>query len=410
MAKNLKGLVVKKIDFVDSGANPEANVMIYKRADKKNKLEDEDEMDISIDDDELYDDEEYIEADVDMDIDTEDVYEDEDEEQERKGVKKALNEIAKALGFIAQEENRDLDYENIEKAEELMDDIQKKARYFKEFSEEAKLEDVLSAIRMNNYGMSESMHSILTDNDISDKEEALLKNLDDYYAITKEQISLWATGKVSTQVAKSIEEVNPEYQDVFKSAKAWLEEQIQKSEVKEDKKMIDVTKMSKEDREAYDALVAKYASEETKVEKAANSEDVYKGINPAVKQEIEELKKFKARKEDEEMLQVAKRYEVIGKKAEVFAPILKSLKATDENVYNETIASLDAAVSAVEKSDIFKSIGSGMSGAKEEGWDAIAKSANKIRENNPEMTYAQAIVKAGEENPEALATYEASRR
>lgn len=388
MAKKLNGLVVKKIDFVDSGANPEANVMIYKRKEAKSKQDDDEDMDINLEDEENYDDEDDEEEDDDMDIDLEDEYEDEDDEEEaappKKGVKKALHEIAKALGFV------EPNYEPAEftKGEKPMTDIYKKAYQFSVLSEDASPDDVVSAVRMNSFGMSESMASIVSDDTIGiNKRAEMIANLDDYYTITKSLIPLWANGQVSTQVAKRVDEVNPAYQEVFKSASAWLEEQIEKSETnneEEDESEMEINKKS--------------------------AQDIYKGLNPAVRQEIEDLKKFKARKEDEEMLEIAKRYETIGKKADEFAPVLKSLKATNEQVYHDTLATLDAAVSAVEKSGMFKEVGSGMSGKAGEGWSVIEKSANKILEANPNMSRAQAIVKAGEQNPEALAEYEATLR
>ena len=87
------------------------------------------------------------------------------------------------------------------------------------------------------------------------------------------------------------------------------------------------------------------------------SEDVYKGLSPEVQKEIEELKKYKEAAEDRELHDVAKRYEILGKKDEDLFPVLKSLKAASKDAYDQFIAGLDSAKEPVEKSGIFDEIG-----------------------------------------------------
>ena len=53
-------------------------------------------------------------------------------------------------------------------------------------------------------------------------------------------------------------------------------------------------------------------------------DDIYKGLHPAVKAELEELKKFREASEDRELAEVAKKYAIIGKKEEELIPVLKS--------------------------------------------------------------------------------------
>ena len=40
MATKLKNLNIKKVDFVDAGANPDAHIKLFKRADIDDKLND----------------------------------------------------------------------------------------------------------------------------------------------------------------------------------------------------------------------------------------------------------------------------------------------------------------------------------------------------------------------------------
>lgn len=58
-----------------------------------------------------------------------------------------------------------------------------------------------------------------------------------------------------------------------------------------------------------------------------SGEDIYKGLHPAVAAELKALRKRADEAEEKELLEVAKRYEIIGKKPEELAPVLKSLKA-----------------------------------------------------------------------------------
>ena len=147
------------------------------------------------------------------------------------------------------------------------------------------------------------------------------------------------------------------------------------------KRLLDFVKKSgykQEDVEAeLDDIEKRYGSddqpatvEETKPEEvgkslvAIPSEDpknqpnnVYKDLSPEVQKEIEELKKYKKAAEDRELHDVAKRYEILGKKDEDLFPVLKFLKAASKDAYDQFIAGLDSAKESVEKSGIFDEIG-----------------------------------------------------
>lgn len=60
---------------------------------------------------------------------------------------------------------------------------------------------------------------------------------------------------------------------------------------------------------------------------ADDPDNIYKGLHPAVKAELEGLKKFREESENKELAEVAKKYTIIGKKEEELVPLLKSLKA-----------------------------------------------------------------------------------
>lgn len=140
--------------------------------------------------------------------------------------------------------------------------------------------------------------------------------------------------------------------------------------------------------------------------------DIYKGINPAVRAEIESLRKFREEAEEREIMEVAKRYTIIGKKPEELAPVLKGLKAAGGTAYADMIAVLDSAVQTVEKSGVFGEIGKRGNGGNstDDAWGKIEVAAQEIVKSNSGMTYAQAIDKACLDHPDLLEAYENSRK
>lgn len=141
-------------------------------------------------------------------------------------------------------------------------------------------------------------------------------------------------------------------------------------------------------------------------------DDIYKGLNPAIKAEIESLRKFREDAEERELHQLAKQYTIIGKKEEELVPMLKNLKAAGGTAYTDMVAMLDAMVATTENSGVFTEIGkSGGYGnvypvaksASESKVDVIAKG---YIEKDPTLSYADAVAKAWENNPELMAEYD----
>jgi len=143
-----------------------------------------------------------------------------------------------------------------------------------------------------------------------------------------------------------------------------------------------------------------------------NDGDIYKGLNPAVKAEIDALRKFREDAEEAQIMEVAKRYTIIGKKPEELAPVLKSLKAAGGTGYDDMIAMLDSMKATMENSGVFGEIGKrGNTGSTgEEAWGQIETAATELMKSNANMTRAQAIEKACDAHPELLEAYENSRK
>lgn len=141
---------------------------------------------------------------------------------------------------------------------------------------------------------------------------------------------------------------------------------------------------------------------------AAEGDDIYKGLHPAVAAELKELRKRADAAEERELQSVAKKYEILGKKPDELVKTLKSLKSNGGTAYDDMIGILDASLAAVEKSGAFREIGKSGSGTPD-AWAQIEKHADEILKVAPTMTRAQAIDKACDQHPELVAEYEQNR-
>ena len=129
-----------------------------------------------------------------------------------------------------------------------------------------------------------------------------------------------------------------------------------------------------------------------------------------VKDAIAKSDKFIEEQQKKEMVDLAKKYDVLGQKPEELGAQLYELKKSNEDMYNTCIAMLDSQVALIEKSPLFAEIGksgnaggsyNGLSGAQAKA-DAKAK---EIMKAAPDMSYTEAIAKAWED-PALAAEYD----
>lgn len=293
----------------------------------------------------------------------------------------------------------------------------------------------------------------------------MIENLDEFYSVVKDAISQWSDGKVSN-IAKNDQEISEEELAVMKSAQVRLNEAIQKaSEEKEDgpeddepkgdgeEMKIDKSKMTESERAFFESIEKRYGTEEgtgtpetppavtppaqgtaqsseEAVAKALQTlgltgatntgdtgtadtgDDIFKGLNPGLKAQVEALIKFKADAEEKEMKEICKRYAILGKTEEELLPVLKSTKAVSQEAYDQVIKTLDDAKAAVENSGTFSEIGKSGHAGVAKGADTssaegkIASIAKSYVEKNPTMNYVDAVAKAWEDNPELVLQYE----
>lgn len=417
MATKLKNLKIKKVDFVDEGANPDAHIKLFKMKDSKEQPVEEDSQKGS---DSI--------------------------------LKKLFCFIGKAAG-MAQEE-----------IDSAVDEIQKgDSISFKEKLNETKNRKIADEIWDICYALQSSLCSILCDEemDSSNAATAMQESLEEFTEVVKAAISQWASGKEASVVIKN-EELSQTDLEIMKSAADRLNEVIEKVAVQKDKQKqfdsnqnqegdrkemkIDKSKLTDAEKAFLESIEKRYGTEEqvqsqddnstisaaqaeevqtesvitksvTQTEKSLQAKEqstlslnqqvnepdnIYKGLHPAVAAELEELKKFKQVAEDRELSDIAKKYAIIGKKEEELVPLFKSLKAAGGTAYKDMIAVLDQAVETVEKSGAFSEIGksghnSNISG---EAWTEAEAKATELRKSKTGLSMAQALDEVFINNPE----------
>lgn len=181
----------------------------------------------------------------------------------------------------------------------------------------------------------------------------------------------------------------------------------------DDKNMIDINKMTPEDKTSYESLMKKYSSE---IEQTKNNEQLQTQksvdntndlkVNPEVKKALDDVKKAQAELEEikksyeiKNLELVARKYEIIGKKSDELAPKLYEMKKSNEKAYNEFVSLLDEQVAIVEKSGLFTEIGTSRSGETSVN-KQLEQRIQEIMKSDTKTTYEQAFVKACDENVE----------
>lgn len=398
MATKLKNLRIWKVDFVDQGANPDAHIGMAKRKDSGGT-------------------------------------EGTGGGEKPPGIwKKLATFIAKAAG-MGQEEI-DSAIEEIEKGGSAS---------FNERFNEAKNRKIADEIWDLCYALQSSLCSILNDEELdgSGSLTAMQGSVDEFCGVVKDSIQQWSEGKTASIVMKS-EDVTDADLEVMKSARDRLAEAIEKAsaaagepensieQMKGDDEMgirIDKSKMTPAERAFYEDIekrcsiddggaeppeegVGKKADtdgdgpggkEDDEEEKpgvkksfphAENTDpdDIYKGLHPAVRAEMESLRKFRQDAEDKELREVAKKYAIIGKKEDDLVPLFKSLRAAGGTAYDDMIAVMDQAVEMVEKSGAFSELGKSGHGSNEGGaWAEAEAKAAEIMKSKTGISKAQAL-------------------
>ena len=416
MATKLKNLRIRKVDFVDEGANPDADIKMKKRKEGEGQA-----------------------GGTVGGAGPENIW------------KKLFRFIGKVAGMTPGE--IDSAVEEIQKGDSIS---------FNEKMLQVENQKIADEIWNTCYALQSSLCSILNDGEMDsvNMETTMRESLDEFYSLAQESIKEWSGGRAVGIVRKK-EGVSEPDLEIMKAAVKRLNAIIEKtgeesgpegefnkegtdynenSKGDEEEMKIDKSKLTDAERAFLESIekrcgtgdedVARNGGSESApaiapgepkvtksvtyptAEAAAPTEEadsIYKGLHPDVRAELEGLKKFREDAEARELAGVAKKYAIIGKKEEELVPLFKSLKAAGGSAYNDMIAILDQAVATVEKSGAFSEIGKsghgfGTPGTVETKIEAIAKG---YMEKDTSLDHTSAVAKAWEDNPDLMEEYEA---
>lgn len=401
MATKLKHLKITKVDFVDEGANPDADIMLFKR-----KQEETPPAEPPVDEDSF--------------------------------LKRLSDALRSAFGVSGAGEKGP---------------VEKEATSFHEEYAQRKLQDVTEDMWNICFALNSALCSILCDEDMdaAQKQTAMTESLDEFTETAKGAIVSWAGGKpvgitikqddaaeMSKRLANTLTATRDRLSELIEKAAEGSEGapktiNVPKGEVTD--MNIDKSKMTPAEKAMLEEFEKRYGVSEVpggdpqpqppeggvakntpvpapQVAPApastADDGDIYKGLSPAVKAELEALKKFKEDAEDAELHAVAQSYTIIGKTDAELFPVLKSLKQTNQAAYDSMIAALDSAKTAVENSGVFDEIGKSGNGSTQQG-GAVKEAETKAAElmkSKTGLTFAQAIDEVLQADPDLAKRYE----
>ncbi len=366
----LEDLEVKKIDAVDIGADQKANILIKKRGGV--------------------------------------------EEPKGNFFKRFFNAFCDSLGV---------------NSEEVRKSMEDEATSFDDVMNEKKIYDVRDQIWNACNSLEQSIVSILLDKECEDKQAAIAQSIEQFKAFSDDASKSWikleraATDKEDTVVADDFEIAK--MQEVIE--KSCDPETINKEE-KENNMAFDISNMTEEEKkEALKALQddAKANKEDAKKNSGSGEDQIQEAVNKAMSNAMEDVTKrftsmmdkimepIQKRAEEAEqksLEEVAKKYELLGTKAEELVPVLKSMKATSDEAYNNFIASMDNNLAVIQKSGLFEEIGkSGGAHTGNNDTEGVAKMNAKVAEikkSMPNLTDAQAQDIVMQNDPELRAMFD----
>ena len=245
-------------------------------------------------------------------------------------------------------------------------------------------------VRETTSALRKSLESIIADDSMSavEKHDMMAESLQQFTLEATDLMDAWAHsgGLAKAEPPEDDPEDEEDYgEDYEEDPEDYEEEEETVEKGVFDMASIEINKMSPEDQAALEALAKKYGAWE---------EDQDSEIHPDVRKAIDEVAQLRKSLELKELEAVAKKYEIIGKKAPELAEKLYDLKKAGEQHYNDFVALLDEQVQ-MSKSGVFKEYGTSRGGAASDLTATVAE----IMKAEPSLSRAQAIVKAYETNP-----------
>ncbi len=333
--------------------------------------------------------------------------------------------------------------------------VAKEAQTFGDEMYRERLREVTGESWSMAYALNDSLTSIICDDDLTEdaKRAMMLTSLEEFTATARNAIPNWAKGEraetggpvIKSQAAQAAFDAYwaIQYSESAPPPAATTETNTvgkapnQKKE-ETDTMKIDMSKMTAEEQATLAEFEKKYGIAEPTASPAVlatgtGDGGVAKGaepsgataaggasatpeLHPEVKKALDEAAKLRKAQdakieeltkslEIKDLTAVAKKYEIIGKKADELAPKLYELKKAGGTAYDDTIALLDEQLALVEKSGLFGEVGHNTSGGIGAGGELDAKAA-EIQKANTGMSHAEAFAKAYETYPDLAAQYE----
>ena len=411
MAAKLKDLVVTSVDLVDQGANPDAHIRLFKHRGH-----------------------------------------DQDAEQAEGVIRKFIAWLKKGYADASGTGTS---------VEKDVGNVEKEAATFSDNVNREQLREITSEMFDCCYALSDSFCSIICDNtlDTDAKSSMIRQSLGEFSETIQAAAGQWAAGQkmskpqnAGTGIQKSavqqrmFEKLWEEYQkggEALEPQCTGISNTIEQEVT--DTMKIDKGRMTQEELATLAELEKKYGVADNDdpgsgtggpggagADSAVQDGGVAKGaetqmppivpatdsLHPEVRKaladfqeltkrqnaEVEELKKSL---ELERLTVIAKKYEVLGKKADDLAAKLYELKKAGGTVYDDYVSLLDENVTTLEKSGLFGEIGRNTQGSAGIEQAIGIKAAEVEKAAAGGMAAPDAIIKAWEENPELAAQYEA---
>lgn len=353
MATKLKDLTVTKVDFVDQGANPDAYICLFKRKDG----------------------------------------------------------------------------EHIEK---------KDAKLFTATLEKEERREQAGTVFDYCYALADSLTSIIMDDDLTpDARSTMADQSIKEFSETLKNAGVFTGGKAPDGIQKSVE---MEQARLAFLTKRGLTDTLKEKE-EHDTMKIDKSKMTPEEAAMLESFEKKYgiadepapaaptngnaadgvakgapapepaAPEPTPTAPDGNA-DVRKALTDmqeAYSKQTKEVEELRKRLEMEQLTQVAKKYEILGKNQTELVQKLYDYRKAGGTIYDDYIALLDQNLDLVNKSHMFSEIGTSRQGDMNSEGMLNAKAA-EIAKSTAGISQAEAIARAFEQNPELAAQYEQEYR
>lgn len=401
MPTKLKRLKVKRVAFVDEGANPDAHICFAKNRDGQPT-----------------------------------VTENAPTEAEKGAIKRLIESIAKAFGV-----------ETVEKAAYTFAESEEKRDYDRIMSDE---------VYPMSWAFMDSVSSILFDLQKNDEEKAALlkQSLSEFSTAFEGNVENWVKAQSAKATVKENVAILQKMRDnisrlIEKGASGEgiptsnadeLDDDDPEEDTSDDDRdddggeppvkkgatdmIFDTSKMTPEEKATFDDLAKRFGTEDVPNAPAApaadptpasavldGNDDIHKGLHPAIQEELRKAREFRENVENQQLTEVAKKYALLGKKPEELVPVLKSLKDAGGSAYDDMISLLDSNLAAVEKSGAFSEIGKrgseSISG--NNAWGKIEAAAQEIIKSKPGMRWADAVDAACCAHPELVQEYEKSR-